>query len=436
MRWRWEGVTRKRQPRQERFAFEVQLDRHERWFKRAIVLGTALVIVGTLMGTGAGRYLVGRVAFEVHAAAGRWIGLPQDRAVIEADWKLRRERDVEQTRGTFREVYAEASPAARRLLEFGGLDPDVGVLRWGNYDRIMLLPSTVFLPDDHGRAYRLRPNTRSIWLRNFDLPRGLAGFFLMPDMPELRQAIAGTGASIVPGSTQTTNSWGCRGPEPDLNAPLRGLMLGDSNMQGLFIGDEETPAECLRRELQGRLGVRVSVLNTGHLGYSPEQIEHTLGEYGDRFRPHFVVFSFCSNDFGSLFDPVPDRRDVEEAQYWLEQITQYCRRRDILQVNTPIPLEREVTAARHEGTYPGRVCNLLATGSMNYCNPVEAFVNEHLRLQVERDRRGEKRASTSPLFNGAIGDGHMSALGAALWGKVLGARVALLLEGERKVPPP
>ena len=199
MRWRWEGITKRGRPRQVRFAFEERHERHEWWFKRAIVLGTASVVAGALAGTGAGRYLVGRGVFEARAVAERWIGLPEDRAEIEADWKRRRERDVEQTRRTYREVYAEASPEARRLLDFGGLDPDVGVLRWGNYNRILLLPSTVFLPDDHGRSYRLRPNTRSIWLRNFDLPRRLAGFFLMPDTPELAGSDRGDrGAASCP----------------------------------------------------------------------------------------------------------------------------------------------------------------------------------------------------------------------------------------------
>ena len=169
-----------------------------------------------------------------------------------------------------------------------------------------------------------------------------------------------------------------------MNAPLRGLMLGDSNMQGLFIGDDETPSECLRRELQERLGLRVSVLNTGHLGYSPEQIHHTLLEYGDRFRPHFVVFSFCSNDFGSLFDPAPDRRDVQEARYWLDQITQYCRTRNIPQVITPIPLEFQVTAVRSEGTYPGRVSQPAGDG-------------QHELLQPGRGFRGRAPSPASPV---------------------------------------
>jgi hypothetical protein len=372
--------------------------------------------------------LVRRGTFEARVAVDRWIGIPPDRSAVEADWKRRRERGVEQTRRVFREVYAEATPEVRRLLDLGGNGPDSWVLRWGNYDHIMLLPSTVFLPDDTGRSYRLRPNTRSIWLRNFDLPRGLTGFFLMPDTPELRRAIAPTTASIVPGSAQTTNSWGCRGPEPDVTAPVRGLILGDSYMQGLFVGDDETPPECLRRELQERLALGVSVLNTGHLGYSPEQICQTLREFGERFRPHFVVFSFCSNDFGSLFAPEPERRDVEEAEYWLEEITKFCRSRDIVQVNTPIPEEQRVTGARQEGTYPGRVCNLLPASSKFYCNPVAAFVDEDLRLRLEIERLGRRRPMTSPLFNGAIGDAHMSARGAALWGKVVSTRVAVLLE--------
>ena len=41
-------------------------------------------------------------------------------------------------------------------------------------------------------------------------------------------------AQIVDGSTQTTNSWGLRGPEPDMRAAWRGIVLGDSYMQGLL----------------------------------------------------------------------------------------------------------------------------------------------------------------------------------------------------------
>ena len=103
--------------------------------------------------------------------------------------------------------------------------------------------------------------------------------------PETADLVKGTGAEIVSGSTQTTNSWGLRGPEPDLKARWRGIVLGDSYMQGLFIGDDQTPTECLKRELKTRLGATVEILNTGHLGYSPEQYYYTLVQYGKRFAP-------------------------------------------------------------------------------------------------------------------------------------------------------
>ena len=126
------------------------------------------------------------------------------------------------------------------------------------------------------------------------------GFFLVPDTPDLAQLIEGTGASIQSHSVQTTNSWGLRGPEPDLTAPLRGLVLGDSNAQGMLLGDDETPVAYLARELEHRLDTRVALLNTGLIGYSPEQHYFTLLEYGDCFRPHFVLLTLCMNDFGGM----------------------------------------------------------------------------------------------------------------------------------------
>ena len=54
-------------------------------------------------------------------------------------------------------------------------------------------------------------------------------------------------------------------------------------MQGLFVGDHQTPVECLKRDLKTRLGGPVEILNTGHLGYSPEQYYYTLIEYAGGF---------------------------------------------------------------------------------------------------------------------------------------------------------
>ena len=56
-------------------------------------------------------------------------------------------------------------------------------------------------------------------------------------------------------------------------------------MQGMFIGDDDTPPECLRRDLESRLKTKVSILNTGHLGYSPEQYYYSLVEYRRSLSP-------------------------------------------------------------------------------------------------------------------------------------------------------
>ena len=140
-----------------------------------------------------------------------------------------------------RSTYAEYDPPMRRLLDYAGLDPDHALLRWGNFDRTLYLPSTVFEPDDTGRSYRFRPDTRSIWVRNLKLKGGILAYFPIPVGPRLAEVVEGTGALVVETSVQTTNSWGLRGPEPDTAAPLRGIVLGDSYMQGLFVARRPDP---------------------------------------------------------------------------------------------------------------------------------------------------------------------------------------------------
>jgi uncharacterized membrane protein YtjA (UPF0391 family) len=429
MTWRMVVGRRPVPARQGQLGFAARAERRERRFKWAIVALTVSLVAGVVGTTPVGRYAARRVAARVKWMVVRSLGLPRDRAEIEADVQLKRKRDIERTTPVFAEVYRESSPKLRRLLDALGMDPAHALLRWGNYHVTLILPSAIFAPDDL-RSYRLRPNTRSVWLKAIALPRGLAGSFLAPDTPDLPELIKGSGAFIVPGSVQTTNSWGLRGPEPNVNAPLRGIVLGDSNMQGLFIGDDVTPPECLRRDLESRLKTRASILNTGHLGYSPEQFYHTLQEYGDRFRPHFVLLSFCANDFGDGGAALRGIGDWEEGAYWIGEIHQYCRVRNILCVTTAIPTEMQITTPRGEGYFPGRISDACHLSSLQYCNPVDEFVDEHLRLMIEGERRGG-RPSNSPLYNGHLADYHFSPLGAELWGRVLGRRVALLLERSR-----
>jgi hypothetical protein len=228
-------------------------------------------------------------------------------------------------------------------------------------------------------------------------------------------------------SRQSTNTWGLRGPEPDPAAALRGIVLGDSFMQGYLIGDDDTPPECLRRDLETHLKTKASILNTGHLGYSPEQYYYSLLAFADRFPAHFVVVSVCSNDFGDLFEVLKGKGDWDEGKYWLEKINDFCAARRWPCLVVSVPFENQMLGRRRSGDYPGTISNILKTGAMTFLDPTDAFINAHLDLMIQADLRGI-RFYRSPLFNNQFDDGHFSALGAEVWAGAVGRRVRLLLE--------
>lgn len=412
---------------QRAFGFVERSKRLQRRFKLAIFGATTLVVVGLLAGSQRGRNLSAG-AIDAAKRSARWmVGLPTPREEIDAAAHRNRLLAVDDAARKFRAIFPNMPEPIQRLFRYAGSDPDHGLLRWGNYHQTLLLPSTVFEADDKGRSYRLRPNTRSIWVRNISPKDAPLTFLIVPDRPELVEVLEGSGGVIVADSVQTTNSWGLRGPEPDPNAPLRGIILGDSYMQGMFIDDEHTPPECLGRRLEDRFQTRVSVLNTGHLGYSPEQYYHTLLEYADRFRPHFVVVSLFANDFGGIDEAVRGEGDWEEGRYWLGEIAQFCRSRQLVVLFVPAPMERQLSAPRRSGFYPGAISNILDEGSEQYLDPIEAFVNRNMAMIQEADREG-RRPSASPLYNGQIGDAHFSPDGAEVWAEAVARRLELLLE--------
>jgi hypothetical protein len=412
---------------QRSFAF---VDRHRRlecWFKAGIVLGTVTLVSLIFAASSSGRNLASWLVTRTRWAVQESVGLAPNREEIDADWRRRRLFDVEQTRGKLRSTYEQYEAPMRKLLDYAGLDPDHALLRWGNFDRTLYLPSTVFEPDESGRSYRFRPGVRSIWVRNLKLKGGILGYFQVPDGPGLAKAVEGTGALIVESSVQTTNSWGLRGPEPDTSASLRGIILGDSYMQGLFVGDDETPSEYLKKYLSQHEQTSIEILNTGHLGYSPEQEYYTLREYADRFRPHFVVLSLFANDFGDLFKVLEGEGDFDEGKYWLGQIAQFCRSRQLLLLAVPAPWVNQLEGERKAGNYPGRISNFFELSSAYYLDPIEAFTDEYLRLWTDRTRKGLP-TSPNPLFHGQLGDGHFSVPGCELWARTVGERLRLLLD--------
>ncbi len=431
----WVFSPRRRPMRQRVFAFVDRAERLDRTFKWLIALATIASIALFLTVLSPGRYLSSWVAARARRLAMQAVGLPPDRGEIDADWKRKRLFDIEQSRGTLAGTFAEYPPATQRLLQYAGLDPDHALVRWGNFDRTVLLPSTVFEPDHAGRSYRFRPNVRSIWIRNFPMKGPLKAYFPVPDTPEISEIVKGTVVQIVDGSNQTTNSWGLRGPEPDLSAPWRGIVLGDSYMQGLFVGDQETPVECLKRDLKARLGTPVEILNTGHLGYSPEQYYHSLIEYVQRFPPRFVVVSLFANDFGDFQEVLQGRGDWQEGGYWLDLIWQYCFSHSLDCVIVPAPWINQIEGPQMAGNYPGKISNILEASGPGYLDPIAEFANAQLAVINDAKRLGLVSLG-SPLFNGRIGDGHFSARGCEVWASAVGRRVALLLEKRQLANPP
>lgn len=417
----------RRRARQKTFAFVDRSDRLVRRFKLTIALLTACVFGGLLFGTAPGRHAAWWLQTRTRWAALRLVGKSPSRADIDADWREWRLYDIQRTRGKLREVYDQYDADMKRLLDYAGLDPDHALLRWGNFDRTLLLPSTIFEPDDSGRSYRFKPLTRSVWVRNMRLKGGVLAYFQVPETPKLAEIVEGADAIVVQESLQTTNSWGLRGAEPNLDAKLRGIALGDSYIQGLFVGDDETPSECLKRYLMDHFQISVEVLNTGHLGYSPEQEYYTLLEYADRIKPDFVVLSLFANDFGDLFEVLEGRGDWAENRYWIERIDAFCASRDIDCLVVPAPWVNQFEGPRGAGHYPGQASNILNSNSLFYFDPFEDFVRELDRQTLDHLRNGEPM-SPNPLFNGHLGDGHFSPLGCRVWGEAVGRRLASILE--------
>jgi len=213
-----------------------------------------------------------------------------------------------------------------------------------------------------------------------------------------------------------------------LSAPIRGIVLGDSFMQGMFNGDDDTPPIQLQRHLRSVWNMPVTILNTGHIGYSPEQYYFSLLEYGERMRPQFVVVSVCPNDFGDGLAVLEGRGDwFDEAKYWLDQIQVWCNSHEAFCVLVPVPTRAQLEGVRRDDVYPASICKIFQRSSSRYCDPLNEFVDENMKLS-RSDRIKGHGLSHSALYNRKINDDHFSPRGAALWAKIVGRRLTRILE--------
>lgn len=105
------------------------------------------------------------------------------------------------------------------------------------------------------------------------------------------------GFTIAGRPKATINSLGFRGPEISLEPRCyRVLMVGDSFAFGYGVGDDETLAHFLERELRSHTGKECEVLNLGVPGYGVHQMirlaENKLKEY----RPNMVIMVMIRGD--------------------------------------------------------------------------------------------------------------------------------------------
>jgi hypothetical protein len=415
--------------RQRLLPFLERSDRRQRLFKRMILVATTSALVAMVGAIPAGRYQVrlwsGQARDEL---AMLLFGMPPGRDRIDAEWRVRRGHGIELTEQSLANFYRDTSEEMRALFRVAGMDPDHALIRCGRADQAFVISPQVFEPDERGRSYRLRPNLRSIWLRQITLRNGPFGLFQVLDTPEHRAAAVRAGAIVDEGSAQRTNSWGLRGPEPDLSAPVRGIVLGDSFMQGMFVGDEQTPPLCLERYLRSAWKVPVTIVNTGHIGYSPEQYYYALREFGERVNPQFVVVSVCPNDFGDGLSVLRGGGDgFEEAEFWLGEIQRWCHTRVIPWLLVVVPTHIQIERIRSDAFYPGRVCTIAHANPECYCDPLNEFTDEYMK-EWRAARAAGKSMPRCSLYNYAIDDDHFSPRGATLWAEIVGRRLTMLVD--------
>ena len=416
LKWRaWRG---RHSTVQGKLAFAIKAERNELNFKRLMAAATALVIIGLVAGTSSGRAAALASVRRARALLDRISGLPYDPASDQQEVLAERLKDAASARQNLAKMTTPGS-AMEQFLRAAGMDASSAVIRWGNVNRSIVLSSAVFEPDDD-RAYRLKPGVRSIWVIGMTLKTTLA-MFLVPDTPLLRERAKLAGGVIVPESVQTTNSLGCRGPEPDQTAPVRVVVLGDSMMQGALVGDKDTPPARLEAHLARALETRVSVLNTGHIGYSLEQYDQTLRALGDRFQPQYVVISVSQNDFVDLDDPA----SWSEGEYWLTRIADLCRSRAWQFLVVPCADEFAILGPKSGDRFQGQFSRIVHYGAPSYVDLAPAFADALLRLQNEAERKDG--AMGDPLFNlHLMGDRHFSPQGSDLWARVVARRLLIM----------
>ena len=311
------------------------------------------------------------------------------------------------------------------------MDPDHALIRYGRGDQAFAISPQVFEPDEHGRSYRFRPEHASVWLRQITIRGGPFMMFQVLDTPQHRAAAARAGAIVDEGSIQNTNSWGLRGAEPDPD----GGGAGDRPGRLVHAGD----VQRRRRHSAGppralsprRVEAARSRSSTPAISATrPSSITTRSCEYGERFRPHFVVVSVCPNDFGDGPAVMSGEGDwMDEAEYWLDKI----------QALVPGPLRASACSSlsrfsvrsrsiRQEQFYPGQIAASCAVHPLALLFPSRPVHRRESAAGRPGHAGGEADgpAAGSTIARSTTTTSLRS--GAALWAEIVGQRLIRIFD--------
>lgn len=99
-----------------------------------------------------------------------------------------------------------------------------------------------------------------------------------------------------------TNSLSFRGEELKAYSDIRVMVYGDSNIQAKFSPNKQTFPSRLQQYLSKRFAPsHIEVVNSGVVGFGPDQSLIKLSKEADIYRPDLIVLHvFADNDFGDI----------------------------------------------------------------------------------------------------------------------------------------
>jgi len=92
------------------------------------------------------------------------------------------------------------------------------------------------------------------------------------------------------------NSYGLRDEEPNSNAELKILVLGDSFTWGYGVEHNETYTELMQNQLTKQRKQSIDVINAGATSYSPALQYLYLKNRGKEFKPDIIIMNFDMSD--------------------------------------------------------------------------------------------------------------------------------------------